>query len=248
MIVFGWFWHIISSIHYPNLRCGICKEEDKMHIIFLRQFFYILFIFIPISKKKLTKCTSCGAETDVNLLSPKLQMSIDEKLQGRGLPWFFWLGNGAFIAIILTIIFTAGQAAEKRQEMLQNPQIGDAYIMELEDNYFGIMLLKKIDKDTLLFQTSQYMYSPSLEAGKQFNRVSTNEEFRAFFDKDWMYYLKSELDSLMEIREIADIIRPTEVRINIFKETWDAMEEEYIQMLDSLNSDSLILDGDTIRK
>ena len=132
--------------------------------------------------------------------------------------------------------------------MLQNPQIGDAYIMELEDNYFGIMLLKKIDKDTLLFQTSQYMYSPSLEAGKQFNRVSTNEEFRAFFDKDWMYYLKSELDSLMEIREIADIIRPTEVRINIFKETWDAMEEEYIQMLDSLNSDSLILDGDTIRK
>lgn len=204
MIIYGWNTKTLKEAPLPAHSCTGCNEKNS-HIVILAHYFHIFWIPVFVYKKSAhIVCLSCKLSMESKEYGSEmgeLKQNLKMLKSSVKSPWYLYIGAilvGLFIAYI---VYISNQNSQQKQDYINNPQIGDVYLLKdlQEPTTYNHYLMKTVDTqgDSLLVVFNSYSYNGIVD------KLDSRDGFY-----DIMYIIhKDELKEMDESGELKKIFR-----------------------------------------
>lgn len=154
LIFFGTRRIRIRTFTDVSTPCPICEEYHKQCSIYQPCFHIFWIPVFPIGRKYIiTTCSKCNSQYKI-VQHPELSATRT--------PIYMFSVLILFAVIIAFSFFSAHRSSKKTAEYIQNPAVGDIYLMRDTidgDRYYYFSKIFLIENDSVFMQTSAYNYS-----------------------------------------------------------------------------------------
>ena len=175
--------------------CKSCKAFDIGVEVYL-EYYHLYYIPVcPVGPKTATaRCNSCGEPV-------RQTIALEEYAAKGGTPFYLFSLPILLVGLVLLIIYSNHSTQKEKEKFVADPKVGDVYTIRndktsLTTYYF--LKITGIQGDTIL------AYHNSLE---YYGHVSRFNEKDYFVKDEEMYFMKAELQKMLERGEINDVSR-----------------------------------------
>jgi hypothetical protein len=178
----------------PTIKCEECGHYGQRFFIY-QEYFHVFFIpFFP-TKIKVVKCSCLKCNDTFNEEKKKYYSSITRT------PIYLYTGLFLLLAFIISVVFYGIQNDKKEKEYVNNPEIGDIYLIHDQiDNssvfYFVKIINIKSDTVEVLHGALQY--------DKYLSKMFATDYF---VENDEIQLLKKDLKDFLASGKINRVIR-----------------------------------------
>ena len=163
MIIYGWNSKNIKQAPLESYVCPNCNEKNSTLTIFAHYAHVFWIPLFPYKKSAQIVCANCKLESSEKTLSDETKGTIKQLKSAVGIPKYLFSGLVLIVLLVGYLTYTVNQNAELKQAYIDNPQIGDVYIIEdtEETSEYNHFLLKVSDivDDRLWVSFSSYTYN-----------------------------------------------------------------------------------------
>lgn len=201
MIIYGWNSKNIKQADLEAYVCPNCNEKQSVLTIFAHYAHIFWIPLFPFKKTARIVCGHCQLDTEEKSMPEDMKGTIKQLKSAVAVPKSLFSGLVVLALVVSLFTFRNIQNARLGQVYLQNPQIGDVYVIEdpEESSEYNHFLLKvnDIEGDSLWVSFNTYAY----------NDVVTELDSRDGF-YDVMYSLhRNALNDYEDSGELKKIIR-----------------------------------------
>lgn len=180
--------------------CPDCESKGTLNFWILRKHFHFFWIpMFPLWKKGVCECSDCGSVYKARKLKDDAKKEYNEiKSNSRGPLWQF-TGTGIIILLIALSFVLSTDDSKEELLLLNSPQIGDVYILELGSSRYSTLKVVESTIDSVFVATNIY------ETNKVLKVYSINKKENY---SDFSYGLsKKEILNMHSKDEIFDVVR-----------------------------------------
>lgn len=193
--------------HIVCEKCGRCEQKFSVYQEYFHLFMVPLFPFKN-SKTIASVCTHCNDKFN--------EQKKDYYLSKTKTPWFMYSGWILLAGFILAIICAVKVSSQRDVEYVANPQMGDVYIMQGNNDGISYYFTKiiNVETDSIDLLINYFLY----------NRYTSTMDTADFFINNKTYRLaKSDIQKLLEKGTINSVKRNYDAssQFMVEKEIWD---------------------------
>ncbi len=184
----------IKKYDDAHVKCENCGEYKSRFIVHQRYAHLFWIPLFPVSKKHIYgECTNCKQEF------------FDEKavnyLAMTRTPWYLFIGLLLFAMFVFSIIYGSHVDNKNKAEYIQNPMVGDVYLMRIDSekskSYF-FMKVDEVQTDSVKLLFGAYEYT-------RFVSQMAKEDY--FDEEDYNMLSREDLINLLDNGTINSIKR-----------------------------------------
>jgi len=201
MIIYGWNSKNIKQAPLESYECPNCQAKSSSLAIFSS---YVHIFWIPIfpyKKSAQIHCTHCQYTQEEKDLSPQMKDQVKQLKSAVKTPVYLFSGLGLIALFVAYVSFDSMQNNKMEQGYIDDPQVGDVYIMkDLEDSTsYNHYLLKVTDsyEDSLVVSFNTFVYN---------GIVTALDAEDGFLDIGYAMH-KAQIKEFDELGELKKVIR-----------------------------------------
>jgi hypothetical protein len=168
MVIYGWDTKAIKRAPMPEYECPHCQQKQSELVI---RAYYAHIFWIPLFPYKKTAtliCRNCNHQLEEKAITSGTNVSIKQLKAAVPVPKYLFAGLALIVAGIGFLIYQNGENATRRSAYLQDPKVGDVYLMKTKEdtskyNHY-LMKVREINDDSLYVSFSSYNYNGRVTA------------------------------------------------------------------------------------
>ncbi|HEY1196170.1 zinc-ribbon domain-containing protein [Flavobacterium sp.] len=167
MIFYGTKPTNIKNDRILNINCPNCNSNTSMKYSVFESYAHVYWIpLFPVKRLTFLECDSCKKTfEDKELATIDFQKlsSINKKIKSP-----FWMFSGLMIIgfIMLMVYYNSIQTSNNSKNFIQNPKIGDVYLIDDSNGFYSTLKLNKISKDSLTLLVNNMAIDDKTETDK----------------------------------------------------------------------------------
>lgn len=168
MIIYGWNTKNIKQAEIDFYECPSCKEKKSVLAVFASYVHIFWIPFFPYKKSTELHCTNCQYVSTEDSLGGNDLMAIKQLKSAVSIPKYLFSGVILLVVFAGYITFGIMKDNEEKQSFLENPQVGDVYLIkdaeELSEYNHYFLKVGNVLEDSLWLSVSSYSYNGIVDA------------------------------------------------------------------------------------
>lgn len=177
LIFFGTRKIRIRTFYDEATPCALCGELRTQYSIYQPCFHVFWIPVFPIGRKYIVStCTKCNAQ---------YKIACHPELSATRTPIYMFSLLLLFAAIFAFSMIGAHQSSKKTAEYVQNPTVGDIYLIrDINDDgsYYYFSKILQVEPDSVLFEVGAYNYK----------RYTSSMDKEDYYISDYLYVVHKE--------------------------------------------------------
>ncbi|GJM27378.1 MAG: hypothetical protein DHS20C17_00130 [Cyclobacteriaceae bacterium] len=163
MIIYGWNSKNIKQAELDAYQCPKCGEKKSVLAIFAHYLHIFWIPLFPFKKSAKIVCAHCQLDTEEKTLPDEMKVTIRQLKSKVSHPKSLFSGLIVIFIAVAFFSFRSVQNANLEQSYVENPQVGDVYIIKGPDetseyNHF-LFKINEIEEDSIWVSFSSYTYN-----------------------------------------------------------------------------------------
>ena len=201
MIIYGWNSKNIKQAELESYNCPECGEKKSVIAIFAHYVHIFWIPLFPYKKSASIVCSHCQLATEEKTMSSEMKGTISQLKSTVSTPKSLFSGLLLLAVAVVFFSFRSYQNEQLEQSYLENPQIGDVYVLkDLEESseykHF-LMKINEIESDSLWVSFNSYSYT---------DIITELDPRDGFYNYEYSIH-RSALDEFQQTGELKKIIR-----------------------------------------
>ena len=203
MIIFGTGTKTLGTKKLSLENCANCGAND-LHITCTAKYFHIFWIpTFPTERIARVKCHNCGVEP--KFTERKTIDKIKKEKKSFKYPFYLFSGIGAVVLLVLFFYVSDQMRAYKVTENIKELHKSDVIVFKSDEkDFYYFARVSEVRSDTIIYYISNYVYEGGEPTESTYKREKA-EVLNFYNTEEEMYFLQSDLDSLMKNDVIYDL-------------------------------------------
>ena len=158
MIFYGRNSSRIKEGQINNVICPNCDNNTSMGYAIFGKYAHLYWIpMFPMGKETVLECDSCNRTYKLKELPDTIQKKFEFEKQGASTPIWYFSGVAIIACLIAFGAYASSRDKENNALYIQEPQVGDVYSLDLENNgYYSSMKVVEIVGDSVFVIYNDY--------------------------------------------------------------------------------------------
>ena len=189
---------ILQTGIIENSSCPNCSHKNGLNFSIYGGYVNIIIVpTFPIRRTIIVECNNCKKTYKLGELPAEIKDKFKVQYKKNPVKTPIWQYSGSFIliAILSFAIYTGIQAKKLEKEYIQNPLIGDVYLLNNDGHYTTLKVKSVLNDNVTIYindlEVSNYSGIDKINVDENYNQIQsyTKQNLKELFDKNVIYQI-----------------------------------------------------------